>query len=394
MTAGSDDPEAPFLRFPKAMRRWTLRAVLHRLRQPLRRRSRDRRARQVAAEYKPAEVRGPTGAATCYALGDFSPGSGLGRAALYELDRLREESPGLEVRDLGAAIHSKTPPVPKDGPPIDRLYLLSPPDTYPWLLRAVAPQRIRHAWRVGLWVWETPVFPDRWRFAIPLVHEIWTPSVYSREAIGAVAGDRPVRVRPHNVVARPALAVDCGGIRRRFGIPETAFFGLAIMDIVSCPARKNPWAHVAAWRRAFGGDPGAVLLLKLRVSKRTRIVLRELEEMIGDAANIRIVEAELSGEDIAALQNAADVYLSLHRAEGYGLNIHECLASGTAVVATHYSANAEYGPDFEGYRPVPYRLVPYRDWTGHYDGQGFQWAEADLDATVAELRALSGRRVD
>jgi hypothetical protein len=62
------------------------------------------------------------------------------------------------------------------------------------------------------------------------------------------------------------------------------------------------------------------------------------------------------------------------------------------VVATHWSGNAEFGPAYADYRPVPCRLVPYRDWMGEYAGQRFEWANADLDAAAAALRTLAAAK--
>jgi glycosyltransferase involved in cell wall biosynthesis len=167
-----------------------------------------------------------------------------------------------------------------------------------------------------------------------------------------------------------------------------AFLGVAIMDIQSCPERKNPWAHVRAWQRAFGDDPSAVLVIKVRVGKRTRLVVDELREMIGSATNIRVMTEELTNDQIAALQHASDVYLSLHRSEGFGLNIAECLLIGKPVVATHWSANVEFGPHYPNYHPVTSRQTPYRDWLLHYEDTGFTWADADVDDAALKLKAI------
>jgi len=386
----ADDPERAFRRFPHALRRWTYRTISHRLRLPLRRRARNRANREATAPYRIADRAGrmPRAGHVCV-LGDFSGRTGLSRAGLYELERLREEHPELEVHDLGAALHTGAPVERRDGPPFDRLYLLAAPDTYATLLAALPPERVQAAWRTGLWVWETPSFPGHWRFAVDLVDEIWTPSDYSRRAIAPAVGAIPVHLRPHAVALPPSGAGrdDAAAMRARLGIAPDAFMGLAIMDISTCPARKNPWAHVAAWMRAFDGDSGCILVLKIRVSRITRVVLDELRAMTGGTDTVRLLEEEMTDAEIAALQGAADVYLSLHRAEGYGLTIHESLAAGTPVIATDFSANAEYGPAFDAYRGLPYRMVPYRDWTGHYAENGFSWAEVDLNAAVCALRA-------
>lgn len=117
--------------------------------------------------------------------------------------------------------------------------------------------------------------------------------------------------------------------------------------------------------------------MKLRVGKRTRVVLDELRELIGPATNIRLFSDEMTDDEIAALHHAADLYLSLHRSEGFGLNIYEALLIGKPVVATHWSANAEYGPRFPNYVGVPCHMKRYRDWTGHYADGGFEWGDIE-----------------
>lgn len=390
-----DDPEDQFRRFPAVLKRWTWRAIRMRLRTPFRRRRWDRKNRSIVAPYRIINRQGratPEGEGLTLALGDFSGHTGLSRAGLYELDRLREHHPDIIVRDMGPAIKGDAIPIPEEGPPIRQLYLLSAPDTYRTLLQAISPERIQDAWRTGLWVWETPAFPSHWRFAIDLVDEIWTPSDYSRRAILPAVGSIPVSLRPHAVKVMPENKGHSGIMRKQLNIPADAFFGLAIMDIASCPARKNPWAHIAAWQQAFGDHPKRVLVLKIRVSKTTRVVLQELKTMIGEAQNIRLLEAEMTIPEIEALQEEADVYLSFHRAEGYGLTIHEALALGTPTLATDFSANAEYGMQFSEYQGLPYRLVPYRDWTGHYVDKDFEWAEIDQEAAIRALKTMADRK--
>jgi glycosyltransferase involved in cell wall biosynthesis len=354
---------------------------------PVRRRRWDRENRASTAPYVKAAR--PDRAGVALAAGDFSGLTGLSRAAVYEAERLRAEHGRLELLDIRDFPRDGAAPALRHGPQVGTLYLLAAPNTYPVLLRALPPERIARAHRVGLWVWETPRFPEDWRFALDLVHEVWTPTGFSRRALDRADPEVPVRVRPHPVSPPPEIApLD----RAALGVAPDAFLGLAAMDLRSCPARKNPWAHVAAWQRAFGDDPSAVLILKLSTSKRTGVVRRELASMIGGAGNIRLMDRQLTAAEMAGLQQGADVFLSLHRAEGYGLNIHESLLLGTPVVATDWSGSTEFARGFPHYHGVPCRMVPYRDWTRHYPEGGFHWAEADIAAaaeTLCRLRAAA-----
>jgi glycosyltransferase involved in cell wall biosynthesis len=354
------------------LRRWPPRHIWYRTRLPFRRRRWTLENIERTKDFAKDPAARPT-AGAAVVFGEFSGSHGLGRGAAYDLPSLRDRHASVTAIDISPYLKGAVPaPLAFDARP-ENVYFLCQPDTYGTICRLLRPSDIAGAYRVGRWVWETPLFPEAWRFAERLVHEVWTPSEFCAASFRA-ALDLPVRVAPHAVTAPRNPGID---MRARLGIAPESFMGLAVMDIRSCPERKNPWAHVRAWRSTYGDDPGYILVMKLRVGKRTRVVLDELRELIEGATNILLVTDEMSDDEIAALHYAADLYLSLHRSEGFGLNIYEALLLGKRVVATDWSANAEYGPRFANYFGVPFRMTPYRDWTGHYADGSFEWAEPD-----------------
>jgi hypothetical protein len=353
-----------------SLRRWTPKHIWYRARLPRRRRrwARERIAQMRGFEKDP-KASWSDGPALVF--GEFSGGHGLARAAAYDLERVRALHSVVTAIDIGPYVEGHPPEAISVGHPIENVYFLCQPDNYGLICRLMKPADIAGAWRSGRWVWETPHFPHDWRMAEAFVHEVRAPSEFCAATFRA-ALRVPVTVEAHAVTPLADPGID---MRALLGVAKDAFMGLAIMDIVSCPERKNPWAHVRAWRKAFDDDPNAVLVMKLRVGKRSRVVLKELRDLIGGASNIILVSDDLSSDEIGALHHAADLYLSLHRAEGFGLGIFEALLLGRKVVATDWSANAEYGPAFANYVPIPARLVPYRDWTAHYADAAFEWAD-------------------
>lgn len=323
-------------------------------------------------------------------LADRTNAYGLARAAQYEIERLAAANSELVIIDIAPALkkrkqdRTKLTPVSLNGP-ASEIYLLTQPDNIGTALAHFHPHDVAGAKRTALWVWENNVLPKSWQVIFNLVDEIWTPSEFSAQAFRR-ASNLPVTVLPHAVKIEKSLQPLP---RTRFGVPDDAFLGLAIMDVEACPERKNPWAHVVAWQHAFGDSLSHVLLMKIRFGKRSRVVRDELLSMIGNGKNIRIIEEMFSVEDMTRFQQMADVYMSLHRSEGYGLNIHEMLELGIPTVATNYSANTEYGPKYPHYFGVDYRLVPYRDWLGQYEEKNFEWADADVDDAAAKLRMVA-----
>jgi glycosyltransferase involved in cell wall biosynthesis len=299
-------------------------------------------------------------------VGDTETINGLSRAYRYEVRR--------QIRKHGTT-HADS----------NQVLILGQPWDYPRLL-ADAPDWFHDSYRIGLWVWELDQFPGDWKFALDIVHEIWTPSLFSANALRR-GTDLPVRVVPH--------AVDCPEVsplsRTEFGVREDQFLGLAIMDLAACPDRKNPLAHVRAWTLAFGNDTSCHLLMKVRFKKNTTFARRELLREIGRAKNITLVEQVFSDRDMAAFQRMADVYLSLHRAEGYGLNIHEMLELGVPTLATAWSGNMDYMGRYPHSVPVPYELVPYKDRTFAYQGADLAWAEPDIKFSARALREIRAR---
>ena len=68
----------------------------------------------------------------------------------------------------------------------------------------------------------------------------------------------------------------------------------------------------------------------------------QLEDGVSKAkSNVRIMTDVLSKEDLRTLMASVDVFVSLHRSEGYGLVLLEMLMLGKPVIATGYSGNMQ-----------------------------------------------------
>lgn len=315
---------------------------------------------------------------------DFSGDNGLSRAAIYDLVEIKKKHKKVVPIDIRSAIANRGTIGAAFDERAANIYFLCQPDMYEHVFPLMTAEAMKHAYRIGRWVWETPKFPSGWKFANSLVHEVWAASEFSADVFRQELGI-PVRVVGH-AVRPPALSsID---MRTKLGLDQQAFVGLAVMDIRSCPERKNPWAHVLAWKAAFGDNPKAQLVLKIRTSKRTRLVYRELCELVGQSKNVLIVDAQLEEAELSSLQRSCDVFMSLHRSEGYGLNIHEALLCDKPVVATHWSANVEYGPNYSHYYPVRNRQIKYRDWTHHYEDEDFSWADPDISHAAKLLLSI------
>ena len=84
---------------------------------------------------------------------------------------------------------------------------------------------------------------------------------------------------------------------------------------------------------------------------------------------------------------AADIYLSPHRCEGYGLLLAAALSHGGQVIMTGWSGNGDFA-HLPGAHVIPATLTSVHDSSGVYDHRAGRWAEPDLAAGAERLSAL------
>jgi glycosyltransferase involved in cell wall biosynthesis len=154
--------------------------------------------------------------------------------------------------------------------------------------------------------------------------------------------------------------------------------------------RKNPHDVVKAFRLAFPhGDEAVQLVIKAGGVDEESGEWRDFRGLAAGDPRIRILVGSLPREEMDRLMAAADVFVSLHRAEGLGLMMLEAMAMGKKVLATAYS-----GPDelagYECFTPVPFSLVPVPP--GQYPhADGARWAQPDVEAASRAMQGMLRR---
>ena len=233
---------------------------------------------------------------------------------------------------------------------------------------------------VGFWFWELARAPNSWRAALPYVDEIWTASRFVADAVEALApADLTVRVLPC-----PLSAPTAAPNRERFGLPDDKVVVLTGFDVRSGFERKNPHAAVRAFRRA-NNDGRAVMVCKAAGIEGAPAQVQALRAEIGSRDDVRLLTDWLTGSEMASLIASADIILSLHRSEGFGLLPAQGMAAGKAVVATGWSGNTDFMTSDNSVL-VDYALVAVNDPQGLY--QSGMWADPDVDDAAAKLATL------
>lgn len=233
---------------------------------------------------------------------------------------------------------------------------------------------------VAYWAWELPSAPESWREGFDRTHRILTPSAFVAEALRLVRTDRPIAVAPHPVAleALPILP------KRVEPISANAPFVIAsVLNAASGFERKNPLALIGAYRKAFGGAPHVRLQVLVSNAEHYEGGAAKLRRAAAGDATISLTFDTLDRAGYWRWFGAPDLYAALHRAEGFGLPIAEAMCMGVPVLATHWSANAEFMTE-ENSLPVSYTMTPVQDPQKKYEsGPGNSWAEANQDHAAA-----------
>lgn len=269
-----------------------------------------------------------------------------------------------------------------DAPHAVHLVFINP-DYLQAALDQIGEARLAGKYIIACWFWELENIPTSWLPALALVDEILVASQYVGDAFARVT-DKPILCVP-----LPLSEVGDSGLQRTdFGIDERAFVFMTSFDFNSFVHRKNPFAVVRAFQRAFPERRRRVqLLIKTSNGHRNPERLRLLLDSIGDDPRIIVRDHVLDRADVQALQRCADVYVSLHHAEGFGLGLAECMAQGKPVIGTAWSGNMEF-MDADNSALVGYTLVPVAEGEyAHHEGQ--RWAAADEAEAAQWMRRLA-----
>ena len=237
----------------------------------------------------------------------------------------------------------------------------------------------RH-YNIAVILWELEELPDEWLDVFNYIDEVWTPSRFIAGAVEK-ATDKPVTVIPYGM----EVPYDETLTRADFGLDEDDFLVLMMFDSNSYASRKNPGAAIDAFREAYGDNPERVKLVIKINNPRTEDVAF-VEEHIGGKAGYLLITERMEKKKLNSLIRLCDVFISMHRAEGFGLVMAEAMALGTPAVATGWSANTEFMPE-DAACPVDYKLIPVAGGY-QFDNGRMQWADPDVHDAAKYLKRL------
>jgi glycosyltransferase involved in cell wall biosynthesis len=238
-------------------------------------------------------------------------------------------------------------------------------------------------YNIGYWVCETPTIPEYWAQQARYFDEIWTASKFCQDAISKSVRI-PVITIPHPVQNQsPTQRIE----KSRAGASHGCFNFLTVFNTFSDAERKNILFCIRAFLEAHGTTSNVRLTVKVSNLEHDQLLAKKLSLITRKYSNIHIISGYVKDSEIQHLYDNADAYVSLHRAEGFGLTISDAISRGIPVITTGYSGNMEFC------EAADIRIVRYELREVGHDRLRYRrndvWAEPDLEDAVAAFRDIA-----
>jgi glycosyltransferase involved in cell wall biosynthesis len=233
--------------------------------------------------------------------------------------------------------------------------------------------------------WEVSKFPQIFQKQFKYVDELWAASTFIQKAISETT-DLPVYYMPISV----DFEIPNDITRKNFNLPEDLFLYMFSFNLYSHIKRKNPQAVIECFLKAFddqNADAGLVIkIIGDKTLPTHNEKFKKLQNLAKDRKIFFIFE-ELNREKMLGLINCCDVYVSLHRGEGFGLGMAEAMKMGKNVIGTAYSGNMDFMNE-DNSCLVPYTLIDIQKGEYLYFEKGTQWADPDIEQAVYYMKKL------
>ena len=240
-------------------------------------------------------------------------------------------------------------------------------------------------YNIGYWYWELEQIPELWKKFAKHLDEIWVSTTFIKTTLEKELPGKTIRL-----ITKPQQEVNLiekSIARTKFDfIQQDDFIFLFVFDYNSDINRKNVINLLLTFNR-FNQGKNCKLILKCQNSH-----LKERNEdrlkVESFASNHVIIINDLYSEShLNNLYNSCDVYISLHRSEGFGLTILESIFRNIPVIATAYSGNMDF---CDGIEPllINYNMTEVNTGSIYHDninGEKFLWAEPDLQDALNKM---------
>jgi hypothetical protein len=233
---------------------------------------------------------------------------------------------------------------------------------------------------VCYWPWEFPRLPKRLRILSALPDQIVAVSDFSKNSFDHFS------LRNTEVFEAPIdVSFTEGAVRDDFGISSDSFVCFIMADGNSSLLRKGVFEGIRAFQEAFSStySEPKLYVKTINLNPSQTLQIDQICEM--DSRVTHLNEAWSRGRVLDFIR-ACDLHIALHRCEGFGRVIRECLMLNKKVLATRYSGSSEF-TNHPNFTSVNYKLHKVNE--GEYPfSKGLKWAKPNLHDAASKLHKI------
>lgn len=257
----------------------------------------------------------------------------------------------------------------------------APPTSGPIAYYDYGKDLFENKYNIGYWPWEFDSWNPKLNFSYNFVDEVWAPSTFLQKAF-AQNSNKPVLHMPLAVSLPSFEKLE----RSHFGLPDDKFLFMFVFDINSKMARKNPYAIIDAFFQAFKGNNNVGLVIKTMYADGGDAIWKEFLESLNNDPRIVVINKVLRKNELLALMECCDSFISLHRSEGFGRCLAESMLLKRPLIATNYSGNTDFCFEDNSWL-VNFNLIDVKEGEYVY-AEGLHWADPDVAQAVDHLKAV------
>lgn len=281
--------------------------------------------------------------------------------------------------------------------PYDLVIIHATPHNYPPFLRE---EKEKGKIVLGHTVWETDKLPISWVTILNQLDGVIVPSQWNQQVFRASGVSAPVFTLPHlsQFQGREPKHLPEGWL----GIPPESF---VFYTIGEWNERKLLWKQLVTFTKTFSHEEDVCLVIKtsrldytaFKRSWRTLFrnrnqpmgpVIRQLQKQYHHGPRFVMSSAFWSDDEIQYLHTRGDCYLSLSRAEGWGMGAYEAAWYGKPIIMTAFGGQLDFLPAACSYG-VTYDLVPVTPMPGWPEYEPDQlWAEPNQAHAATLMREV------
>ena len=291
-------------------------------------------------------------------------------------------SPTLNPADsYGVIAHHLIAYLSKQGVQVDARDFLTPPTTsaangalylglptlfYRFPVPATGP-------RIAITMFETSVCPPTWVPVLNQMNAVIVPSEFCYDTFKRGGVKVPLHM----------FSLGVGDVYQPVKRPQSAV--TTFLAFFDQGKRKGGLTALNAFLLAFGSDPRYQLILKKRATG---------DGIDFENPNIRMIQADMSEQELYQLYCACDCMIAANHGEGFGLLPREFAATGGIALATNWAGTSEQVDQWGV--PIPHTLkkADYHTGLDELDASDLgEWAVVDPARLAVILRRVASSRV-